>query len=1638
VEWRARDGLCRGANPRYDRGNPAEVEPMVEIPDSLVDRLKARQVVLVAGLGCSELSGAPSWKTFIESLADRPVFSDLRAQIAELIAGGRLGDALVLIRDLLPPAQIEEAIEQAFADGAPLPDSVQQAANFPWRAVVTTAFDDQWARALAAAPGRHDPLRVLVGIDASAQARFGGPDTPLIHLCGRRTLPKSLCVGAADARKRLLPSAGMAWLDQLRRRRSLVLIGFRPSDPDLAWLASWLAAHPAAGGPHYLFLDLAEESDPDREAQLWELRTGLVILPCLEGTTEAMMRLAKIAGSIGTQLPSSDADVDLAALLDRWARHPADPEPRAILARAEAALRDEERWDRLVELLLRRLDLQEDPRQQIAALGEVARLFRDRLDAPERALKAEVVMLRLLPTDDDLWERMRADARAGGAWGALASEARWVAEMAGATPAATRIWREIARVEREELARPDDALASLDQALLATPGHRQARAEQIALLRALGRWSDLVSALKAAAAETDEPDQAIAGLLEAAEILEGPAHDPIAAAAAYEATLTIAPDRAPAVAALERLYAREKRWGDLAALLERCADRAPAAEAAALRHRRADLLVEHLDALGMAAEQLEALAADGDRPALLKLEQIYRRAERHDDYLATLGRMADVAGNQAERITALRRLATEAEALPDGEERATRALDEILRLDPRDADAFEAQRRLSSASGRFAALAEALSRRLEVTETAEAKRALLVSLAKIQETELEDPEAALDSYVAAKNAGDRREATEEAIARLAERLRRWPLCAEALLGWAEAASEPELRAEVLVEAARVFVEQLSDGAAAEAALERVAALAPEHPRALAILGRVREESGGYDQAVALYERAAAKEPDRSEQSALLTRAAVVLMEHGKDEDRAGDLLVRALAADPGHRDANERLVDVYTRREQWADVEALLDRELGGAQADDKTSDGTTNDGKTGDADRIAALQTQLARAALALGKPDKALGCLESAHRLRPELLPMLRTFADFRYGRGEWKEAVALYESLLALHRASLPAAEIPDIFLRVGQGKSELGDREGAIAAVREAKSLAANPRAAIEALSALLAAKEDWPAWIAEREALAAVAEAPEKSKVWEEIGDAALARLEDRARAEAAYRAAFEAEPDRRSAIEKLLALYREDDRVEPAVEMLAALAKLEKVPATRAGLRREAARLLLDRANRPMEAAELLELSLDDAPDVIEAFDELARLREDAMDWAGLVASHRAMLERLPPDAPRPLQLRLWTRIGNVAMRQLRDRKLAMTAFEAAVALDPADHAKQETLAHVYQLVGPDARERAIAAHQRLIAHDPHRTDSYLALAKLYGETGETDKRWCVAATLWYLKKNTPALDELFHRLRPPKVRAAGRPFTDETWSRVRHPDEDRRIDEMFAIASPFLAASAAYDPAAVGLRKRTQVDLAHDDSLWARTLIQLGGTLALPLPDVYRMEGEAGQTTLVNVRQRSGPRPTLLLGPPTMRRNSFDLVFDLAPHFSFLRPERFPKVALRTPAILQGVLGILRALGAPNGGPPLDGEAGQLKAHLARTMPPATLGRLTEAGRRLTDDGASIDVERWIAAADLTAARLALALTGELAAAFRVISSEPIPLSTIPAHRRMADLVAFSVSDDYFAVRRELGLAIA
>ena len=76
---------------------------MVEIPDSLVERLKARQAVLVAGLGCSELAGAPGWRELAEVLA-AGWCSPMPERWSEALDVGTDGDAVAFMRDHLPPA----------------------------------------------------------------------------------------------------------------------------------------------------------------------------------------------------------------------------------------------------------------------------------------------------------------------------------------------------------------------------------------------------------------------------------------------------------------------------------------------------------------------------------------------------------------------------------------------------------------------------------------------------------------------------------------------------------------------------------------------------------------------------------------------------------------------------------------------------------------------------------------------------------------------------------------------------------------------------------------------------------------------------------------------------------------------------------------------------------------------------------------------------------------------------------------------------------------------------------------------------------------------------------------------------------------------------------------------------------------------------------------------------------------------------------------------------------------------------------------------------------------------------------------------------------------------------------------------
>jgi hypothetical protein len=94
--------------------------------------------------------------------------------------------------------------------------------------------------------------------------------------------------------------------------------------------------------------------------------------------------------------------------------------------------------------------------------------------------------------------------------------------------------------------------------------------------------------------------------------------------------------------------------------------------------------------------------------------------------------------------------------------------------------------------------------------------------------------------------------------------------------------------------------------------------------------------------------------------------------------------------------------------------------------------------------------------------------------------------------------------------------------------------------------------------------------------------------------------------------------------------------------------------------------------------------------------------------------------------------------------------------------------------------------------------------------------------------------------------------------------------------------------------------------------------------------------------------------------------------------------------------------------------------------------------LPPPVMEQLGAVGKKLMESkGHVIDLTTWLAASDLTATRAAFSLIGDFEVAARMVSTEQSALSPLAPKERLKELLVFSVSEDYFAIRKQLGVEV-
>ncbi|HSK02409.1 MAG TPA: tetratricopeptide repeat protein, partial [Kofleriaceae bacterium] len=273
-----------------------------------------------------------------------------------------------------------------------------------------------------------------------------------------------------------------------------------------------------------------------------------------------------------------DDDRAAAACERILARDPA----HEVAARELAAIHEARgQWQPLAALLLDRASREDGG--GIDTLAQVANIYEDRLGDAYAAFLVWLTVYRREPDRPHLIDqldrtaalaaggRARPDAAGGGAWDDLVAETEALAaELEAAHPeAAARAWSLIGRWHRDHTANRDAAARALERALRANPDDLDSLTELTELLRADGRWMDLIALLSRRAEAAQSPARRGEIYAELGALYEAQLGQPDQAIACYERALEGADEPAPLLVELHRLYLATEAWEALAELLPR-------------------------------------------------------------------------------------------------------------------------------------------------------------------------------------------------------------------------------------------------------------------------------------------------------------------------------------------------------------------------------------------------------------------------------------------------------------------------------------------------------------------------------------------------------------------------------------------------------------------------------------------------------------------------------------------------------------------------------------------------------------------------------------------------------------------------------------------------------------------------------------------------------------------------------------------------------------------------------------------------------------------------------------------------------------------------------------------------------------
>lgn len=839
-----------------------------------------------------------------------------------------------------------------------------------------------------------------------------------------------------------------------------------------------------------------------------------------------------------------------------------------------------------------------------------------------------------------------------------------------------------------------------------------------------------------------------------------------------------------------------------------------------------------------------------------------------------------------------------------------------------------------------------------------------------------------------------------------------------LYGELEFLSETDLeKAKCQYEIASLYLKKLDDTDNALTHLDACIKLHPAHREALKDRYRIYEQRGTWDKTAQALEALIAARSQRPELSKKLLTLAQIYSERLDSHQQALDTYNRALKLAPACYPAAIAIAQSHLSNNHGQQAFSLLKKTEEHGACDPKLR---------------SQFDQLLAQSANRVGQSDVALLALERVHKSTPQNTENLIALADAYFNLEKWTQTISSYQNLLEEHTLNSQQFDSAQYHL----GTALINSKQYAQAEKHleriESESLHYQP-----ALNALLTVYSQQDEAINLADTLSRLAKVQSNEDAYESLLKLAEVWHKDLSTPQRAIDIlgqAIKLCPDDRRAWHHLLQLYQETKQWLKVIDILERNKSHEDEINTeaRAKYAYTTGLIFRDELKDSQSAIKSLNETLDIDYKHPKAFSALQDILKRKKEWNQLITNYKRMLERSQAAEDQTFQFAMWYNMGLIFKDRLLDLEQAEHAFLSAKELSPDDHSVTELLAQLYgsQLARLDD---AAKYYQQLLQSDASNISWLRELFRAYQVLDEIDKAWCVARTLVFLQQANDEEHSFFSHYDTIRPRSPQQKIDQHTAQKLLfHPRNCKSMNRLTeALTAPTLRVLKASD-ASYSLKKDQHVDINTSDIALAAALRRCAATLDLAAPRLFirpDLKGGLAHTRALPAAIVSGS--SLLRGfTPN------ELICAGARHLYYYMPSStLARVLTRTDEVNQ-LLSCIPALLDPNQAPTQANA--DLVDKLRKEISDVELHELGKQVESYTREGLKAQSEAWINCHAMSACRASFLLCDDLAACVRIIKAEAyLPGSTVSASDAICDLLAFSVSSEYFSLRQQCAMHV-